>query len=226
MINSLKEIRFFEKRIKFYDNIKSTSVYWIEKELNREYDLKNIKIEDNDLIIDIGAHVGVVSTYISKINKNCKIYSYEPSLNSFNCLAHNLLMNDVKNVKIFNYAVTSDGRDVKMMMPFTNTGGSSLIFEPQNQNYFFNYVKSVNINQLINEILIDEKTDKIKILKIDCEGSEYEILNSLSPEFFNKIEYLIGEFHTIQNDETKTPQKLLEHCQQYIDPNKIKVVFL
>ncbi len=37
--------------------------------------------------------------------------------------------------------------------------------------------------------------DKIKLLKIDCEGSEYEILNNVNRSILNKVEYLFGEFH-------------------------------
>ena len=226
MINSLKEIRIFDERIKFYDNKNSSSVYWIYDELKEEYHLNELNISDNDVIIDIGAHVGVVSTYLSKANPNSKIYSFEPSSNTFHCLTKNIKMNNINNVKIFNHGVTSDGRDITMMMPVGNTGGSSSIYTPQNGLYYKNTIKSVSINNLIKEILITEKTDKIKILKIDCEGSEYEILNTLEPELFNKIEYLIGEFHTIKDDEIRTPKKLLEYCEKFIDPKKIKIRLL
>lgn len=226
MINSIKEIRIFENRTKFYDNKSSHSVYWIESELEKEYKLNNIKIEDNDIIIDIGAHVGVVSTYLSKINPKSKIYAYEPTYNSYHCLTKNLKMNGIENVTVFNKAVTSDGRNVKMMMPFNNTGGSSLMFEPNTKNYFYNVINSLAINELISGILEKEKKDKIKLLKIDCEGAEYEILKTLSPELFSKIEYLVGEFHTIKDDEINTPKSLLEYCQKYIKSENINVVFL
>jgi FkbM family methyltransferase len=226
MINSLKEIRMFEKRISFYDHKKSFSVYSIADELKEEYHLDKIKIEDGDVIIDIGAHVGVVSTYLSKANPNSKIYSFEPSHNTYHCLEKNIQKNDIKNVKIHNRAITSDGRDVTMNMPVLNTGGSSLIYGPPNGLYYINTIKSIAINDLIIDILKETGVDKIKLLKIDCEAAEYEILNSLKPELFNKIENLIGEFHSIKDDTERTPKKLFELCSKYINPNNMKVRFL
>lgn len=226
MTNSLKEIRILDERIKFYDHKKSNSVYWIHEELNEEYHLNELTINDNDVIIDIGAHVGVVSTYISKVNPNCKIYSFEPTHNTFHCLSKNIQLNNVNNVKIFNNAITSDGRDVIMNMPIGNTGGSSFVYEEPVGLYYKNVIKSLPINHVISEILKTENTDKIKLLKIDCEGAEYDIIKSITPELFTKIEYLIGEFHTLKNDEINTPKDLLEYCEQYINPKKIKVRFL
>jgi FkbM family methyltransferase len=226
MINTLKEIRIFNERISFYDHKKSNSVYWIQDELNEEYNLNKLTINDNDVIIDIGAHVGVVSTYLAKANPNCKIYSFEPTSNTFHCLSKNIIKNEIKNVKIFNTAITSDGRDVIMNMPIGNTGGSSLLYEPSSGFYYKNSVKSLPINNVIEDILKTENTDKIKLLKIDCEGAEYDIIKNIKPELFSKIENIIGEFHTINGDEVNTPKNLLEYCEQYVNPDKIKVRFL
>ena len=226
MINTLKEIRIFDERISFYDHKKSNSVYWIQDELNEEYELNHLKIADNDVIIDIGAHVGVVSTYLSKANPNCKIYSFEPTLNTFHCLNKNIIKNEIKNVKIFNMAITSDGRDVIMNMPIGNTGGSSFLYEPSSGFYYKNNIKSLAINTVIEDILKTEKTDKIKLLKIDCEGAEYDIIKNIKPELFSKIEHIIGEFHTLNGDEINTPKNLFEYCEQYINPKKMKVRFL
>jgi FkbM family methyltransferase len=228
MINALKEIRILDKRIKFYDHKNSRSVYTIGDEIKKDYFLNQIKIEDGDVIIDIGAHVGVISTQMSKMNPKCKIYSFEPTANSFYCLNKNLKMNKIKNVKPYNKAVTSDGRNIQMRVSGSNTGGSTHVFTKNKVDliHYFNTVESISINDLISDVLKIEGVDKIKILKIDCEGAEYEILNSLKPELFSKIEYMLGEFHTIFNDTERTPEKLIEHCEQYIDPKKLKIAVL
>lgn len=227
MINALKEIRILNERIKFYDHKNSRSVYIIGQEINRDYELSNLKIEDNDVIIDIGAHVGVVSTQLSKMNPNSKIYSFEPTANTFYCLSKNLEMNNIKNVKAFNRAVTSNGRDIQMTMSSTNSGGSSHFFNNKRELIsYVNTVQSVSINELITTILNETGADKIKLLKIDCEGGEYEIIKSLKPELFSKIEYMIGEFHTIVNNTEETPQKLIEICEKYIDNNKLRITIL
>ncbi|MEZ4195097.1 MAG: FkbM family methyltransferase [Candidatus Paceibacterota bacterium] len=52
-------------------------------------------------------------------------------------------------------------------------------------------VESVTIDDII-ELL---KVPKIDLLKIDIEGSEYDVLNNVSPTTLGKISQLIVEFH-------------------------------
>jgi hypothetical protein len=67
--------------------------------------------------------------------------------------------------------------------------------------------------------------ERCKLLKIDCEGSEYEIL--LSTRALPSVEYLSGEFH--YNDfllgKGYTADGLLRHCQKHIEPDKLLVTF-
>jgi Methyltransferase FkbM domain len=66
--------------------------------------------------------------------------------------------------------------------------------------------------------------ENCKLLKIDCEGSEYEIL--LASRSLEKVEYLSGEFHF--NDlllaQGHTPEGLRRYCEKYIAPSKLAVL--
>ncbi len=64
---------------------------------------------------------------------------------------------------------------------------------------------------------------KCKVLKIDCEGSEHEILASTTR--LRDIEYLIGEFHINARlvSEGHTVRGLISHCAKSIHPSKIMV---
>ena len=44
------------------------------------------------------------------------------------------------------------------------------------------------------------------ILKIDCEGAEWEAYNDLSEEFLSKFKYIVGEFHWFKKN-MKNPKK-------------------
>ena len=51
-------------------------------------------------IIDIGAHIGLTTLPLSKvINKNGKVYSFEPSNINYNYLNNHLKINKINNVK-------------------------------------------------------------------------------------------------------------------------------
>jgi hypothetical protein len=59
---------------------------------------------------------------------------------------------------------------------------------------FSNGVSCRSIN--LNDYIIDHRISKINFLKIDCEGSEYDIIDSLSEEYLtNNIDKMCIEFH-------------------------------
>ncbi len=52
----------------------------------------------------------------------------------------------------------------------------------------------------IDVVIRDYELDHIDLIKMDCEGSEYEIIRSLSEDTFNKIDGFILEYHEGQQD--------------------------
>ena len=82
----------------------------------------------------------------------------------------------------------------------------------------------------MNDIFKTHKIDKLRLLKIDCEGSEHEILRNTNPEFLKNIQSVRGEFHEnkILTDEYDN-ESLYNYVSQYVkDINvvKTKVCFL
>jgi predicted RNA methylase len=47
----------------------------------------------------------------------------------------------------------------------------------------------------ISELIVQENLDDL-ILKIDCEGCEYDLIKNLSDNIFNKIRFITMEFHS------------------------------
>jgi hypothetical protein len=51
----------------------------------------------------------------------------------------------------------------------------------------------------LDEVLSEKKV--CNLLKLDCEGSEYEILYRSSPETIRKIRRVAGEYHEVDSDD-------------------------
>jgi len=215
----LKEYKINNINIKSYDYNSSTAIDSVCKELKKDcYNIEHIPFEDNDIVMDIGAHVGVFSIYLAKKFPFIKIYSYEPIPENYENLAKNIEINNVKNITIFNKAITGDRRTLDMSMHFINTGGATAQLKniklPEHSYY--------NVESLtLDDIFETQNIKKCKLLKIDCEGSEYEILFN-SKELRN-IEYLSGEFHINEYLKNKdySIEKLYEYCKKYIKPKNI-----
>ena len=83
----------------FRDLKSSSTVDIVISEIPSDYEIINkIQFSKGDTIIDIGAHVGVVSAYIGRLNPNIKIYAIEAVPLNYQNLVYNLKINNINNV--------------------------------------------------------------------------------------------------------------------------------
>ena len=97
--------------------------------------------------------------------------------------------------------------------------GSSSVAKDDHQNET-TIVPSLTLQNIFDK----HKINKLKLLKIDCEGSEYEILYNALTNTLSNIQYLQGEFHAVKDSGAKNhPEKLKEFCKKYIPAENIVV---
>lgn len=196
----------------FYDSIISNTVKWVVSEMET-YNFNTIDFQEGDVVIDIGANVGMISVYLAKKYPFLKIYAFEPVKQNYENLLKNIEINNIKEgiITVENVAITEDRRNIDIITPLDNTGGSSFVIERNlnaiNSNINLN-VKSITFDDIFEKYNID----KCKLLKIDCEGAEYEILYSASENNLKKCENMRSEFHGNELDQIK----LYEYSHKYI----------
>lgn len=177
----------FNYRPNSYDRFMIDEVW-----LNDEYGLDNCAIISNAFIIDVGAHVGAFSVRASKLFPGNFICAFEPAMDNFNLLKNNLKLNNCTNVQVYQKAVTNKENKADLFINDNHTGGHSLLPD------FHDKKNKVEIDTIsINTFVKENAVDFIGYLKMDCEGSEYQILDSLYPEIWKKIHYLGVEFHPV-----------------------------
>jgi FkbM family methyltransferase len=72
------------------------------------YRLRELAFSAGDVAIDVGAHIGVVSTVLATLNPNSRIIACEPSSSNFAMLCANLEANGVATVTPMRVAVTGE----------------------------------------------------------------------------------------------------------------------
>jgi FkbM family methyltransferase len=151
-----------------------------------EYKRKNFEINNDDVIIDVGGHIGLFTLYASQFCKKGIIYSFEPVKANFEMLSENIKSNNLNNVKYFNTAVSNSNSTTKLYINDDAAGHS--MFSKSSQ--------SITVNSIsLQQIFDDNKIKNCNFLKLDCEGSEYEIIKNLPSNYFKKIDKLIVEYH-------------------------------
>ena len=147
------------------------AMYWsniAHKELDNDFFI----IEEGDVFVDLGANIGMSSTY-AELKGASKIYCAEPDPNIFACLEKNKSNNWVTdNVAITDY----NGEYIMGLWPHTENRfvAKCITFE--------DFIKKHNIT-------------KIDYLKIDIEGGEYDLITSILPETWDITRKIFIEYH-------------------------------
>ena len=202
LYNYLTKIKLSSNNRNFFTYKKLTDI----EDTAKEYFLKitkNIKkLNFDGTVIDIGAHHGIFTIFAAA--RGFQVISYEPNPINFAILKKNLIENSDLNIELKNNAVSHESGILKFNMGKTSTTGAL-------ENSYRDWKRTDDNIEVhcseINEIL--NHYDKIKILKIDCEGGEYEIFNSISEKNLNKIKILFIEVHPTKNFFPKDFEKLL-----------------
>lgn len=177
------------------------------------YDFESLAISPGDIILDVGAHVGVVSTWLAQRYPYASIVACEPFPETFDLLTENLAANHVENVLPLNIALSGDGRFLDLIgHPWSNSGGSTAQLADMNlRDHIKRTVVSLTLDELIGRLNIT----RCELLKIDCEGSEYEIL--LSSRQLARVKVVRGELHMNSHLRMQghSPHRLMSHLRAY-----------
>jgi len=193
------EIYNFNDRINFdligkiHYNVNDISwVTFYEIFIKKEYDKEGIKIEENDVVVDIGANIGLFSLK-SVQEKASIIYSIEALPETFKYLKLNT--ENFNNIIPINKAIYSKSKKVSLYFN-DRSPESSILFKLDNSNVVD--VDAISFNDFIFEYSIE----KIDYLKIDIEGAEFDLFESIDENYLeNNIKKIIMEIHV--NDKQK-----------------------
>lgn len=223
MVASVKTYEVNGTRLKICDYAGSTAPDIVAGELQTdEYQLAAIDFQPGDVVIDIGGHIGVISNYLAKRYPFVKILAFEPIPVSYRMFRKNVELNDTRNIRVYNLAVTSDRRDVSMVVHLQgNTGGATANLKSLDLEGHARFAcSSLTLDDVFQSFLIDS----CKLLKIDCEGSEHEIL--LTARCLDRVQTLRGEFHINEHlrQQGYSIDRLAQHCQRFIRPERVVFV--
>jgi len=140
-----------------------------------EYGISNISFQDGDVIIVVGAHVGGFTLLLTTLEKKLEIYTYEPVTANYDILIENIKNNPSDcNIHAFNLAL-GDKNEHNLVEWFQ----------------YGNMARFITLNDVFN----DNKIERCKLMKFDCEGCEYDVLGGTTKVTLRRIQYIVGEWH-------------------------------
>ncbi|MHB8856471.1 MAG: FkbM family methyltransferase [Bellilinea sp.] len=166
---------------------------WSLKEtlLDRFYEQFGFAVQDGWTVVDIGGGIGDYTIFAAYGRPNARVLAFEPFPESFQLLRENLGLNRIENVEIFSQAVSSQERTLQFGSPSNDplsmqTARSMLASAGDALQ-----VPAVSLASIIN----GPASGRIDLLKLDCEGAEYDILLNSTPNVLSKIDRIVMEYH-------------------------------
>lgn len=174
---------------------------WLEKEY-----VKHFGIEDGFTVLDIGANAGVFSAFAAAAGKDVRVVSFEPSPQTFSQLAKNVEHNGLEErVTYLNCGLGSRDATVELYRP-TDFPGHTSIYEDCAKDCPPSQIRR-ELAEIRNANLVWTYSPKYDFVKMDCEGAEYEILNTWGSRL-SDIRFLTCEYH-------RGPEKIQEILGKY-----------
>lgn len=177
-------------------------------EINTTNFLKNI-INEGQIVADIGANIGYFSLLLSKlVGSKGKVYSFEPELKNFEILKKNVTINNFKNIKLYQKAVSNNSGKRKFYKSNWNFGDHRF-----NKNILYDNdlthtpieIDVIRLDECLNDVDLD-------FMKIDVQGHEMQVIEGAKKFINNKDNFkMVIEFypHGLMSNDTD-PEEFLK----------------
>ncbi|MCL4797988.1 MAG: FkbM family methyltransferase [Burkholderiales bacterium] len=163
-------------------------------------------ISPGDTVIDIGANVGCFALIAARrVGPTGRVIAVEPDERTFRQLERNIELNDATNVTARCVAIGGYRGSIPFFIRSDSALFNSIYSHPQ-------HVAASRTVPMITlaDLMSEEAIDACRYLKLDCEGAEYDIVESLTSEVSGRIAQITLELHRIQGKDPGVLRKKLQ----------------
>lgn len=159
------------------------------------YDIPWLPIRPGDLVIDIGANHGFYSLYAACLG--ARVLAFEPQRDTFSLLQDNIRRNGLADrIQAFPCAVGARSGSITLSVSANLAGGMSTTNPRFRRNSGITVIDEYEVPMLsLSEVIAEHAPTGVRLIKLDCEGSELDILNALPSRDWERIQGLACELH-------------------------------
>jgi FkbM family methyltransferase len=202
--DELKYLRTFHEPIHFREGTLDRFIYH-DVAIENEYRLP-AQFDSRDVILDIGGHIGSFA-HSCLVRGAGRVVVYEAEADNHRWATRNLwrhgprvevrygaVWRSDQPVQVLHFNKSSDPR---------NTGGGHVLGTGTVA------VPAVAFDAVVAELTASGQ--RIRLLKLDCEGSEYPIL--FTARLLDRVDEILGEYHEDRSDPRHTGAALKQHLE-------------
>ena len=150
------------------------------------------RVVPGTVVVDVGANIGVFALYAAQSGARA-VHAYEPNATSFECLRRNVVANRLEHV-IFAHRLAvagEEGRTVRF--PRKPSVHNAILAEGVADEH--ELVTTTTLAAIVRPL------EPVDLLKLDCEGGEYDILFGADASVFSRIRAIKLEYHKGRKEE-------------------------
>lgn len=137
-------------------------------------------------IVDVGANLGSFTIWLNRKIGVREAFCFEPEMDSQRLLKFNLSINQCP-ATVIPSAVGGKARTAKIALKRSSPGGTNI--------YHSAGPDSIDVPVLSFDTWLSATIANFDLLKLDCEGAEWEILQQISREQLRRFPVVIAEVH-------------------------------
>ena len=176
-------------------------------------ELDSLSVGDKD-VLDIGANIGDSAIFFA-LKGAKRVIAVEPFPSTFEALLMNIKENNFQDVITpRNYAVSNEQGSIKLSNRVVNSVGT--MAKSQNEGTI---IPTFTLRDIVEEFSLSSF-----ILKMDCEGCEYEVLDTISETLSERISEIFVEYHDTPRNIPKILQDMSFEINVYKKSEKMGLI--
>lgn len=142
-----------------------------------------LRLDPHSIVVDVGANIGDFTIQAAKLCPYGHVYAVEPISANCDCIRRQLQLNQIANVTVIDLAFGDHDGEVAI-----HEAGSHSSVRWGDKD-----AQRVRLSTL-ESFMRDNNIETIDLLKMDCEGAEWDILPGAA-ELFPRIKQVCLEYH-------------------------------
>lgn len=162
------------------------------------------ELAKDDIVVDVGANIGCFTLKAARCCPRGRVFAIEPLPANFALLEENVALNRLTNVRARCLAL--DAAD----------GGRMLFHGAQCPSLHWRNPGSQSTEvttRTLKSFLAEEGITRVDLLKMDCEGAEFDILLSAGAEELGRVRRIVMEYHNLSS--AKNHRVLAAHLEKH-----------
>jgi FkbM family methyltransferase len=139
-------------------------------------------------VLDVGSNLGSFMIWLHRRHGISRGFTFEPEPTSFQLCRFNLFNNSCPATAI-SAAMGGQARKIQMIVGRERPGGLSIYARSDSDS------ETADVDVLAFDDWLEINREPFDVLKLDCEGAEWEILDCTPIEVFSRFTVVVAEVH-------------------------------